>query len=276
VTSFPQDGDDVSKVSAYAVLAPYTDIVAGKVVSYASIVPPISTETTVAINPTTVVVNVPVTFTATVTPASGGTPSGSIQFMDGATNIGTAVALVDGAASIAYTYPTLADAQNLITATYLPDMGWLTSQGTARPMSVTVHTPILQRDLTVFSDNGTAYESNAVIGSIVLAYPGQLAEVVFLTYDSPKLAGANLPLLGVILDEALPYYTGDFTTLNNIVNDPPLLPESASLTSKRAYMSQSQLPAWCRSMQVKVDFGADAYPEEILSLTVFGGHQQEL
>jgi len=141
--------------------------------------------------------------------------------------------------------------------------------------SVTVNTPILMRDPTVFTDNGTAYEANAVFGSIVLAYPGQLAEVVFLTYDSPKIAGANLPSLGVILDEALPYYTGDFTTLNSVVNDPPLLPESSSLSSKRAYMSQSQLPAWCRSLQIKVDFGQDAYPEELLSLCIFGGHSSE-
>jgi len=135
---------------------------------------------------------------------------------------------------------------------------------------------ILKRDLTVSSDNGTPYSANAIIGSIVLAYPGQLAEVVFLTYDAPCIPGANLPILGVILDEALPYYTGEFTSLDTVVNDPPLLPPSSSLSSKRAYLSQSQLPAWCRSMQIQVDFGADAYPEELLSLTVFGGVHVEL
>jgi hypothetical protein len=35
--------------------------------------------------------------------------------------------------------------------------------------------PILTRDITAFTDNGVSYEANAVIGSAVLAQPGQVA-----------------------------------------------------------------------------------------------------
>jgi hypothetical protein len=56
-----------------------------------------------------------VTFTATVTPASSGTPAGTITFKDGATTIGTA-ALASGAASV--TTSVLARGSHSITASF--------------------------------------------------------------------------------------------------------------------------------------------------------------
>lgn len=56
--------------------------------------------------------------------------------------------------------------------------------------------PILQRDWTTYSDNGTAYNANATIGSIVLAQPGQLAEVSFITTEATSVGShANVALL---------------------------------------------------------------------------------
>lgn len=61
--------------------------------------------------------------------------------------------------------------------------------------------PILVRDstFTTFSDNGTAYPSWATVGSIVLAEPGQLAELGFITCDFIKTGKS--PIVSVLLDE---------------------------------------------------------------------------
>jgi hypothetical protein len=42
---------------------------------------------------------------------------------------------------------------------------------------------ISKRDLTVFSDLGTPYQADFTVGSLVLAQPGQLAELAFITCD---------------------------------------------------------------------------------------------
>ena len=46
---------------------------------------------------------------------------------------------------------------------------------------------IVQRDLTVFTDNGTSYPAYAVIGSAVLTQPGQVATVAHITTDAVKV-----------------------------------------------------------------------------------------
>lgn len=133
--------------------------------------------------------------------------------------------------------------------------------------------PILQRDLSVFQDNGQSYPANAVLGSMVLAQPGQVATVGFITTDAVRI-GSPL-VLGVIMDEALPYYTGAFDILKNSVNDPPTLKQSKSLNAQRFYMSDSQEEAVCRHMQVMVNFGTEAVQNELLTLTIYGGFMQE-
>lgn len=133
--------------------------------------------------------------------------------------------------------------------------------------------PILKRDLTYFMDNGQAYAASAVVGSAVLAQPGQVAIVSFITTESVRV---GTPLtLGVIMDEALPYYTGPFDVLKHSVNDPPNLKRSKSLLPQRFYMSDSEEEAACRHMQVRVNFGSDTVQNEILTLTIFGGFLQE-
>lgn len=63
--------------------------------------------------------------------------------------------------------------------------------------------PVLVRDstYTVFSDNGTAYPSNFTIGSIIMANPGQLAELGFITCEFLKVGTS--PKLSVLLDEVV-------------------------------------------------------------------------
>jgi hypothetical protein len=133
--------------------------------------------------------------------------------------------------------------------------------------------PILNRDLSSSQDSGTSFPANAVLGSMVLAQPGQVAAVSFITTEAVRIGTPFV--LGVIFDEALPYYTGSFDVLKHSVNDPPTLKPSKSLIAQRFYMSDSEEEALCRHMQVKIDFGTQSVQNEILSLTVYGAYYQE-
>jgi hypothetical protein len=135
---------------------------------------------------------------------------------------------------------------------------------------------ILFRDLTVWTDNGTAYAANATIGSAVLVQPGQVAEVAFIVTDAVKI---GTPIsIGVLMDEALPYYTGPIDILTNWTSDPPNLPTSKSFYSQRFYMSELQnTTAACRHMQIQILFSPyDTVQNELLTITVFGAFSQEI
>jgi len=135
---------------------------------------------------------------------------------------------------------------------------------------------VLQRDLSVFSDFGTPYTAYATIGSIVLTQPGQVAEVAFITTDAVKI-GSPLTL-GILVDEALPYYTGPIDILKNSVNDPPNFKVSQSLYSQRFYLSNLEdETASMRHMQIQIIFSPfDVVANELLTMTVFGSYSQEL
>jgi hypothetical protein len=128
--------------------------------------------------------------------------------------------------------------------------------------------PILYRDSTVRADNGVAYDAYFVIGNIVLAQPGQLAEISFVAADLS--IGGSTPTVSVLFDELAPSVQVPFTALPLSIPDPPELPASVSILGLRWYISQAQLPAWCRHMQLKVDWGASATFDEIYSNTLFG------
>ena len=133
--------------------------------------------------------------------------------------------------------------------------------------------PILKRDTSVFSDNGTAYNAFFTLGSIVLAQPGQYASVEFITTDSVKV---GQPItLQVQLDEIGPATDGLFEPLTNWTHDLTELPNNESMYAQRFYLSQTQDPAICRSIQIQVDFGVDTVQNELLSITAFGGYSQE-
>jgi hypothetical protein len=133
--------------------------------------------------------------------------------------------------------------------------------------------PILNRSLTTWQDNTSNYTWFATTGSHVLAVPGQLAEVAFITTDC--VATGTRPSISVIVDEALPFYTGSFEQINNWTNDPPTLHESASIYAQRFYLSETGQPAVCRSMQYRVDFPAENVLNEILSVSIYGTHLVE-
>lgn len=130
--------------------------------------------------------------------------------------------------------------------------------------------PILRRDITTWADNGIAYSAFVTIGSIVLAQPGQVAELDFITTDS--LAIGSRPSVSVLIDEIF----GSFEAMPLYVPDPPQLLPSTSLYAQRFYFSQTQDPAICRHLQIKVAWPAENFQNEMLSLTIYGGFSGEL
>ena len=81
--------------------------------------------------------------------------------------------------------------------------------------------------------------------------------------------------LGVLLDEALPYYEGPFEVLKVWENDPPGLKPSQSFYAQRFYLSEMHDEAACRHLQMKVQWAAENAQNELSSLTVYGAYFQE-
>lgn len=133
--------------------------------------------------------------------------------------------------------------------------------------------PLLKRDLSVWQDNGTSYPAWAVIGSAVLAQPGQVAVVGFITAESVRTG--TPASLGVIFDEALPYYTGPWNVIKTWEPDPPGLTQSTSFYAQRFFMNEAHDSAACRHMQIKVQWNQENAQNELTSLTVYGAFEQE-
>jgi hypothetical protein len=131
--------------------------------------------------------------------------------------------------------------------------------------------PILARDLTTNADNSTAYKAFFTIGSLVLAQPGQIAEVAFITTDS--VAVGTRPSLSVLMDET----SGTFDPLTDVKDDPPQLAPSQSVYANRYSMlsAQNGTPALCRHMQIRLDWPSENQPNELLSMTLYGGYAAE-
>lgn len=150
---------------------------------------------------------------------------------------------------------------------------------------------ILTRDstYTIFSDrgtvgtgaSGTAYSAFFTIGSIVFATAGQMAEMGFICGDYIKTG--SQPTVSVLFDELSATNGATFESISAfMVSDPPRLygptATPATMWSNRYYFSQTTsansggapLPAWCKHMQIKVDFQTDVVQNEMLAFTVWG------
>lgn len=134
--------------------------------------------------------------------------------------------------------------------------------------------PILNRDITVFSDSGTPYAWSATIGSIVLALPGKLAEIESITTQMTAAASTQCGV-AVLIDEI----SGTFEMLGgtqfNPTNDPPQLAASTSVLSNRFYLSTGPTPPLGQHMQIQLTGTAAATKDELLSLTVRGALIEE-
>ena len=139
---------------------------------------------------------------------------------------------------------------------------------------------IVTRSLAATTDNGstgsngTTYLAYGVIGSIVLANPGQIAKVAFITTVSVRV-GSPL-ILGVALNEALPYFTGSFDILKERTNDPPNIPEGSSFYRERFYLSEDhQSTAYVTDLQVLFQWPPEAAANELQTMTLFGAYEVE-
>ena len=146
---------------------------------------------------------------------------------------------------------------------------------------------ILKRDLTKAQDNNSNYSGNYVIGSIVLAHPGQLAELGFATFE---FSSQGSPALGYLLNEIAPAGNVDFSTFTSSVSDPPLIygPANgpASYAPNRYYFQQTVKdkqgsdnvppPLLARHMQLKVSYPAENAFHELYTFTIDGALHAEL
>lgn len=128
--------------------------------------------------------------------------------------------------------------------------------------------PILMRDLNTFSDNGQTYPWFATVGSIILAQPGELAEISFFMTECSAVG--TRPTISVLLDEI----SGPFEKLPTSVNA-TVLPTSTSLYNDWFYLTQGVDPALCRHLQLKFSFPPEAAKNELLTYTIFGRHLSE-
>jgi hypothetical protein len=131
---------------------------------------------------------------------------------------------------------------------------------------------ILKRDLTVFSDNGSAYESWTEIGAITLCYPGQRAVVKFIECDFESVG--TQPTVSYLFDDPTKV-DPDWTALTQFVFDPPILYGGANITPNywpdRFYINQNADVAVCKRVRIKVDFGdTDTVRNELISFAVVG------
>jgi hypothetical protein len=129
--------------------------------------------------------------------------------------------------------------------------------------------PILARDGSKNTDNGTPFPVETDFGNIMLALPGELAALTFITLESVRVgtrAGLAL-LLGEI--------SGKFESLSRTRQDPTNLPPSNTLFSDRYHFAQNQKTAWCRHFQMRISWPAEDAPNELLAFTVFGQTWQE-
>jgi Bacterial Ig-like domain (group 3)/Calx-beta domain len=120
-----------------------------------------------------------VTFTATVT-SSGGTPTGTVQFKDGGSNLGSPQPVTAGVAQL--TTSSLASGTHTITAEYSGDTNFIASTGTLAGGQVVKPQPTLTIN-NVSLNEGNAGTSNLVFTVTLSAASALTVNVDFATAD---------------------------------------------------------------------------------------------
>lgn len=131
---------------------------------------------------------------------------------------------------------------------------------------------ILGRDASgsTWTDDSSTFTCSAIIGSITVAPPGKTAKVSEIL--TQVTATGTYPTVSVMLNEIANLGSGaaQFTALPNPVADPPILPLSTSLLSKRHYFkaAQTPLPQQVQHLQIQISFPAEAFGGELLGIGV--------
>jgi len=134
-----------------------------------------------------------------------------------------------------------------------------------------VYGPLLYRNYDSYVDNGSAYTASFILGSIVMAFPGQVGAPEFITTDCLRVPNSRAISLGIRIGEVGgPFYPLTFST-----NDPPQLVPSETLYNQRFYLSQTKQSVLCRHMQIQGQFEATDSADELDTLTVVGSYLLE-
>jgi trimeric autotransporter adhesin len=169
-----------------------------------------SSATTVVGTPNPAVTGQTVTLTATVASGVGGagTPTGTVEFENGSTEIGT-VNLSGGVGSL--TISTLAVGDNSITATYSGDANFVTSAST--PTTVTVNEAATTSTVTITPAAPTLGQSVTLTATVVVNSPGAGSPTGSVQF----LDGATSIGSGVLTDGVATLTTTALTGGSNVI-----------------------------------------------------------
>jgi hypothetical protein len=134
------------------------------------------------------------------------------------------------------------------------------------------NTFILQRDFSTYQDNGTSYTCGFTMGSINLVSPGQIAGLTFVNLRATRTG--TTPGCSFLLNEV----SGSFTSFPQAQAYPWQIYgatlQPTSIFSNAYYFRAAGVPALAEHMQVQVNFPAENFANEVLSLTVYGVIEQ--
>jgi hypothetical protein len=221
--------------------------------------------------------------TGTLTLDGGGDPNAFWIFQMATTLItgtGTSIVLTDSAQSTNVFWQVGSSATLGVSSVFVGTILALTSISvdtdavvTGRLLARNGAVTMLSNGVTVPSTSpsviGTMYDANFIMGSIMLAHPGQLAVLKFLEMDMSGVA--YQPIVSTLLNEI----AGTFTPMARIPQfDPPSL-YGATITPKsyspnRYYFASTGKLARCRHLQIQVDFGQTPNQDMIYNLCIFG------
>lgn len=133
---------------------------------------------------------------------------------------------------------------------------------------------IMYRDYDSYSDLGAAYPMFVAVGNIIVAQPGSLASIDFVTLDSMHVGTA--PTVSLLLNE-IPGQPQSpaYTKLKRTGADLPLLRPSVTLFNDRFDYSQQQKPQDCRHLNMRIDWATEAIQNELLMHTIYGAIRKE-
>ena len=127
---------------------------------------------------------------------------------------------------------------------------------------------ILQRDTTLYTDDGTSYPCAGVVGSLDVAPPGDLSKIEKVLVQAMPVG--TYPTVSVLCNEI----SGGFTALPNPVDDPPQKAGTAfasqTVKTKRHYLqaAATPVPTLLNYITVKFSFIAENARAEILGLGI--------
>lgn len=134
------------------------------------------------------------------------------------------------------------------------------------------NTHILQRDFSVFTDDGAAYTCFGTLGSLNVASPGQIAGLTFANIRATRVGTS--PIVSFLLNEV----SGSFTNFPASQAYPWQIfgasAQPTSIFSNAYYFRAAGVPALAEHLQIKVSFPAENVQNEVLTLSLFGVVEQ--